>query len=317
MKPSSSSVNGFYAFLSHGLDDLEHSLESNTFLSLQFLQKTMALLLSVHANLTQLVQKLHLPPGETWLDEYMDESARLWEACHVLKAGISSLENYCAAGARMIAALDESHRHNVQLNQQTMMAVSACRRAAAGLEEENRVLVETRIIEPGSLRFGDKLPAESRLNGFNGFRGMLFAIRNVSSFLLAILLWGLVHRWANSGADRPFGTIEYGSVSSGSGYMASVSRLQQRVEGEIERAGAGRAPGIMLHEFRRVREGLEELERSSGGGCENNIHDKVESLRVRFGVLRGGTENLCRQLDDFFDEIVEGRKKLLDICSHG
>ncbi|WOL11849.1 hypothetical protein Cni_G20613 [Canna indica] len=121
---------------------------------------------------------------------------------------------------------------------QTMMAVSACRRAVVGLEEENRVLVETRII------------------------------------------------------------------------VASVLRLQQRVEGEIERVGGGQASGIMLHEFRRVREGLEEMERSSGGGCENNIHDKVESLRVRFGVLRSGTDNLCRQLDDFFDEIVEGSLSL-------
>lgn len=198
-----------------------------------------------------------------------------------------------------------------------MRAISVIRRDAVGIEEENRVLVETRI-EALSLRLDEKVPSESKLNGFNGFRGVLYAMRKVSSFLLLLLFWGFLSWWPESSSYQTE-AVE-GSLFFGSGFMVSMRRLQQRVVQEVERTEGRR--GVLMHEFRSVRgvveEVKEEVERS--GGCEGErlggIKEMVERLRVWVGVLRSGTESFIGQLDDFFDEIVEGRKKLLDICSN-
>ncbi|KHN06140.1 hypothetical protein glysoja_036005 [Glycine soja] len=230
--PSSNTntVNGFYTFVSRGMEELERAfLANNSFISLQFLQKVLSLLRSLHTQLTLLVHKLHLPLGDKWLDEYMDETSKLWETSHLLKSAISNFEPFYSQGFNLLSSLDSSHP-------QVVRAISGCRREALGLEEQNRALMETRV----------------------------------------------------------------------------HTLLRQRVAAEM-RGAAG--PGILLYEFRRARVAVEEL-RGELEEAEGGVRERVESVRVCFGVLRSGAENIVCQLDDFFDEIVEGRKKLLDFCSH-
>ncbi|XP_010538968.1 PREDICTED: uncharacterized protein LOC104813135 [Tarenaya hassleriana] len=306
--PSANSANGFYSFMARGLEDLERVYTSNSFMSVQFLQSSLSLLRSFHAQLTRLALKLHLPAGGKWLDEYMDESSRLWDACHVIKSGVSAVEGFSTAA---LGLLDR--------RQEMLRAISGCKREAMGLEEENRSLLENHLQtlpfwpdEATTVMDSSKLQ-----NGFNGFRGVLHALRGVSSLLLTILVYGVVYSCSSDPA-----AVQTRFPAVGSGLTAAMDRLQQRMTAEMGRGEA--SAGILMYEYRRSQAAVEELraeaeaERRSSGGeaaAEKWWRERVEGVKGWLRVVSSGAENLIGQIDDFFDEIVEGREKLLDFCS--
>ncbi|XP_010236397.1 uncharacterized protein LOC100827395 [Brachypodium distachyon] len=315
-------MNGFYSSIAHGLDELHGTLAASSsspegaFVSAPFLQQAAALLRSLHSQLVHLVQRLHLPPGESWLDEYMDETSRLWEACQVVKAGATALDTYCASATRIDAAFDDwLCSPNPHTARQVMRAINAPRRQAVGLEQENRALAEARI-DPASLLLDDRSPVEFKLNAFNGFRGVLYALRNASSFLLMILISGTVSCLPDLGCAPMF-------RATGAGYVSSMGRLRQRVAEEMEAvAGQHSGSGVMMYEFRQARAGIESLKAefdrviATGYADPGEIAERVEIIKGWVGVLQSGAESVVGELDDFFDEIVEGRKMLSDLCSH-
>lgn len=97
-------MNAFFTSLARGLDDLGRA---GGLSSLPALLRAAALLRGLHSQLTLMVGQLHLPPGGRWLDEYMDETARLWDACLAVKLGVAAVERYCAAASCAAAALED------------------------------------------------------------------------------------------------------------------------------------------------------------------------------------------------------------------
>lgn len=196
---------------------------------------------------------------------------------------------------------------------QVVRAINVCQREILGLEEENKSLMETRI-EPLSQCLIQNISMESKLNGFSGFRGVLYAMRSVSSLLLMILLCGLAYCWSSSCFQQGYEE----EMVFGSGFMVSMAILQQKVAEEIDQTEG--QPGILLFEFQQAKSAMEELkvelERIAGYEEHSEIQQKVDNVKSCFGLLRCGVDTIAGQLDDFFDEIVEGRKKLLDMCSN-
>ncbi|XP_038878659.1 uncharacterized protein LOC120070841 [Benincasa hispida] len=330
---TATSLNGFYQFLSHELDDLHHAFVSSDFMSLHFLQKVLSLLRTLHSHLIQLGQRLHLPVGGKWLDEYMDESSRLWEACQVLKSAISRMELFHVEASAIASSLQDPHfiRFNPRASRRVLRAITDFERNVYGLEEENRSLMNTRIQPLSLLCFNGSsdgastgMGSTSKLNAFNGFRGVLHAVKSISSLLLMILLCSLVYCWPESSFHGSNGTENendqhHQRTMFSSSFVASMERLKQRVANEIDRVD-GQPVGILLFEFREAKAAMEglkvELEKGLEEDEEVETEEKVERLNGWFGSLRIGVDAIIGQLDDFFDEIVEGRKKLLDMCTH-
>ncbi|XP_031498738.1 uncharacterized protein LOC116263225 [Nymphaea colorata] len=336
------SISGFYAKLRRGMEDLEESIASkgrgcgggvgggeddddDCFMSARWVNEALGLLRSLHGELVRLVQSLRLPAGDKWLDDYMDESAKLWSACHVLKSAASGLEGYQAAVEAALPLMTDgrwwSSASAPALCRQVMRSISGCRREAVSLEEDNKALVDARI--------GDLVRFEGRRVGsagkFNGFRGVLFAMSNASSLLLILLLWGLAHYSPPSGSGASMGGCSSPEEEEEGCCLCFGSGLHRRAAAEIERIGGGggaRPPAILLYELRRSQAVMDDiwalLDLRAQGKADtavSAVSEKVETLRECFGSFKAGLEAVVAQLDDFFDEIVEGRKKLLDICT--
>ncbi|XP_071699060.1 uncharacterized protein [Rutidosis leptorrhynchoides] len=311
---TTTTVNEFYDFLTGSLDNIYNAFHSHNIMSIHFLQLVLSFLQSFHSQLTILVHKLQLPVGGKWLDEYMDDSARLWDICHVLKSGISNMENYCSMGVNMLSML-ENNDLNPQISREVLRMITRCQRESVRLEEENKSLLETRI-KPISMEFDESALIQSRFNGFHGFRGVLYALRNISSLLLKIMVNGLVYCSNETSLSSVFcqKTTNYNEnhIVFGSSFMVSAKRLNDKVKETEEGQN-----GILLDEFRNTRNITDELKTRFDGirGLELDfdISERVEKVKNCFEELQCGVENTIVQLDDFFDEIVESRKKLLHL----
>ncbi|CAN0880712.1 hypothetical protein LINGRAHAP2_LOCUS13809, partial [Linum grandiflorum] len=338
--PSANSVDGFYTFLARGINDLDqtiiHHHNNNLFLSAHFLHKVLSTLQSFHSHLTLLVQKLQLPLlGDKWLDEYMDESSRLWEACHIIKSAVSGIESFYLSAVNLA-----SGGFRLLTPQVSRRVIRGCERQIMGVEEDNRSLAETRVraLCVQFMRIDDDHHhhMESRMNGFNGFTGVLFAMRKVTTLLLNILFRGVVyysghhHHHHHDDQELILGynnnnVNTYLSGSSVSLLMGATGRLNQRVAMMMMMTNAG--GGIMMSEFGDVKKAMEEVkleverykeEMQEDGNMVMMIHKmegKVEKMERCFGKLRSGVESIIGGLDDFLDDIVDSRKKLLKICS--
>ncbi|GER56996.1 arginine biosynthesis bifunctional protein ArgJ [Striga asiatica] len=317
---SSNSVTGFLNFLGRELDNLGRLFLSQNFMSLDFLSHALSTLRSFHSKLIVLVKKLKLRVGEKWLDEYMDETSRLWDACHVIKSGVSNMESYYSTGSGLAAFLDDHRVLNSRIFRQVTRAINRCQRELIPLQQENKSIAETKV---ESLTLG--IYRETKLHRYNGFQGALHAMMSVDTLLLVILVSGLVYFLP----ETSLFALENGqhedilmSSFNGSGFVASSANLRRRMADAV--GYLGMEAGVALFEFRAAKFALDELKMAIEGvdvGYENeigiDIDERVENLKNCFGVLQCGVEGIIGQLDDFFDEIVEGRRKLSDMCSNG
>ncbi|CAD6218286.1 unnamed protein product [Miscanthus lutarioriparius] len=136
--------------------------------------------------MARLFTSLHLPGGAAWLDEYMDEAStalrrvpRATARCHRRR------------GLRWQRRLARLATHAGTLEPPPLE--TACAGARPWRSRRRTARWWRRCGEALALRLSEGVPADAKLGGFNGFRGVLCATRMLTSFLLTLLLWGMLH----------------------------------------------------------------------------------------------------------------------------
>ncbi|XP_051132478.1 uncharacterized protein LOC127252367 [Andrographis paniculata] len=319
MSHSSSSINGFISFLTREFDNLNHLLLSRDFImSATFLRHILSVLRSSHSQLTSLVQKSHLPVGGKWLDDYMDETSRLWEVCLALKSGAASIENLYSSAFNVASLLDDHHALNQQLSRQVIRGINACQREIRALEYANKDIAMEKA-QTLSLNSQHNFSMESsKKNKHNGICGVLYTMRSANTLLLMILLGGLVHyspQLSYFSQENSIGDLPFGSTLT-----TSMGNLRERMANIMSHWERQPTCAILLYELHDTKCTMDEMKIEIEGTMHYkgviDVREKVGKLKSSLGALQCGVEGIVGEIDDFFDEMVEGRKMLLDMCSH-
>ncbi|CAH9058606.1 unnamed protein product [Cuscuta europaea] len=304
-------VEDFDKFLGKAIDDLNDMFVvfDDNLVSIEFLSRVVSSLRSFHAEFTRLLPKLRLPARDKWLEGYMDESSRLWAAGRLIKKAVSNFENGETSGGHLVSLLLRHPVLNRDRSIQIQRNIAHYEWELNVIEERNKRWIETKL-EKLSLRFTINVWGESK---WNGFYQILHCMKNATSLLLLILVTGLVYfnpettplLRLDSEADPP-GLID-------PSFMVSAARLRERVAQEMMGLS-----GIAVLEFQQLRVAVEKVKREVKIDTDSEVvkvdEGKVERLRDCFETLKCEVESIIEQLDDLFDEIVEGRKMIMDLC---
>ncbi|KAL3638179.1 hypothetical protein CASFOL_018049 [Castilleja foliolosa] len=300
-------TDDFYEFLTKELSNLDNLFISENFMSMKFLQQVMSTLRSLHSRLTLLAKNLYLPAGGKWVDEYMDESSRLWEACTVLKPGVSNMKRYYKY-ADNIPTLVRNAVANPEVSYQVRGAIENCKTRMERLTERNETIIAEGRVNGLGLNFDPKYNNDT-FDGCTGFIGVLYATKTATTLLLAILVSGLVYFCPETKTYFEAKYDEHWVFEPG--YMGLTAKLHGRMADKIGMLES--ESDILVDELGKSMCSMDELLR---GIKRSLVDEKVESVKSWFGMLKGGAEGIIEQIDDFFDEIVEFRKMVLGMCSH-
>eukprot|EP01018_Ginkgo_biloba_P020069 Gb_41259 [translate_table: standard] len=312
----------FYAALARGLDNLESSLSTN-FISFQWLKEALDLLKYVHSAVILMVDKLNLSVslrGEGWLNEYMDETVKLLDVCNVLKAGLSGLKGY-----QMLVEL-ALRKLNVTGNVTPMsfMAIhtlDTCKDEVESLEAKNKKILQSKKLTDGRLNFFlNEKHLESKFVKWNGVWGVMFAMKKVTSLISWLLISALVY----SGSLDVH--LKFDCKSFQSQWSASFAHLYDRFLVELgKNCDGNRGSVLLLHELETLESIITDFRDkvqlsdvgnlgTLGGDCDD-IQQSIQLLKEKSTAFKESPETVNWLVNDLFNEIVQGRNKLLQVFS--
>lgn len=309
------------------LDSLKLAGEEKSFLSIDWLLQAMSIVLATHANVEALIPEsqlaLSLHRDDKWVDEYLDDSAKLLDVCNILKEGISEVEHYQMLVQFALHNLDNREISGAELKySRARNALAECREAIKRKDTEYRQGFPKSKLENCSsmLRtMGDKLvtpKGEEAMKG-NGFLNAIYGAKVTTIFLCGLLVTALACK-----PKRPLTNL---SVASHYKWSPSLVSLQQRVKDETDKRKT-KGSIALLRELDSVDASVQRLheildqhltERAFPLSREQaqELNLEVEALRKHSWELGNGLSPLEVQVNELFRMLIASRLALLDIIS--
>lgn len=318
----SEDLQAFYGALARGLDNLDRSMSEN-FISCQWLKEALNLLKAMHVGVILLVEKLGLPvslKGEEWLNDYMDETLKLLDICNALKVGISGLEHYQMVVELSLMKLDGLEKV-VPLNSKVLNDLDACKEEAARLTAEKKKIVVSKKLTDGRLKFClNEKNLQSKFAKWNGFWGVMFAVKNVTSLISWFLISGLVY-------PLPLDLkSDSGNVSFQSQWSTPFLHLYLRFNEELGKNRKENGSSLLLlRQFGTLetittdlRNRIQVISNGSHSSTPEDLgqfHKGIQLLKKKTSAFKEDLETIDLLVRNLFDEIGRGRNKLLRVLA--
>lgn len=314
----SEDLQTFYGALARGLDKLDRSMSEN-FISFQWLKEALNLLKAMHSGVILLIEKLDLAVslrGEEWLNDYMDETLKLLDICNALKVGISGLEHYHMVVELALMKLDGLEKI-VPLNSRVLNALDACKEESERVNAEKKKIVVSKKLTDGRFKFClNEKNLESKFVRWNGFWGVMFAVKNVTSLISWFLVSGLVYPLPldlNSNSDK---------VSFQSQWSRPFLHLYMRFNEELGKNLKGnRSSVLLLRDFETLetmttdlRDRIQVISNGNQSTTPEDLgqfHKGIQSLKRKSSTFKEDLGSIDWLVRNLFDEIGQGRNKML------
>ncbi|XP_057850029.2 protein BPS1, chloroplastic [Cryptomeria japonica] len=317
-------LNAFETALTQRLNHLK-TKDPEGFLTLSWMQQAMEALSATHKDLKTVIEDLKFPATEweqKWMDQYLDDTLKVMDICIALNAEISKLQesqllvqyvlHILAFSGGSVPCADKLDRAKGSLRD-LMEKSDMKRKKENGAISMRNCKIEncTRILQGlrNGLQFGK---VKSSTKGKVFLRAM-YGVKATTIFVCSVVASAL------SGSLAPLIEVQVPDQFLWSDVFMS---LQKEIHEEIKASFAKEGAAI-LKDLEILGAPIESMysvvEKLPAGtflktGDSNYEKIRIATEKLRHGVqlLAQGLDPLTKQVNDFFQIVLNGRNELLD-----
>lgn len=328
---NTSPAGEFESDLSSRLDGLRQATQIN----LEWLQQALGVVIYAHSTVLKVIpEHLQLPLNEKEkrsINEYLDDSVNLLDACNVLRESFGDVQRYqMMVQVALHSLMDVRSEEQVKVTRLKNIlheCVVAIRRkeeeAGSGRQGNQRSKLEN--CSSMLRRMGEKLSTSSSSNGDHEssrntsknavVMSVLYGAKTITIFLCGVLSMALLVK-----TKRLLPTLNLVTHHEQPSWSPSMLKLQHTVKEEIERRRAIKGSAALLQELDNVHVEVKGLYHKLNAGDKALKNCLVDEIRESVSRLRGSAKDMEKklvpvehQVDEIYRMLVSSRVSLLGI----